>query len=241
MKINKNLKKINILNKNILFREVKSFVLRRKKISNINIKIIKKFWKQFCIEFSYIRKKYIFKNNLNPIILDIGFGNGKKLCFDVIKNSKINFLGIEVYINGILHCIKECKKYNIKNLKIIYFDALKVLKYMLLDNSIFKIQIFFPDPWKKKRHNKRRLINLMFLSLVRLKLIKNGILHIMTDCKSYYIYIIKNIEIINCFKNFFFIEDKYKNFNKKNNINTKYENIAKNKKKVIYNIIYKKI
>ncbi|WP_343154756.1 tRNA (guanosine(46)-N7)-methyltransferase TrmB [Buchnera aphidicola (Pseudoregma panicola)] len=241
MKIKNNLKKIKILKKEIYLKEIQSFVIRRKKLSSFNISIIRNFWKKFCIEFSYIKKKYIFENCSYPIILDIGFGNGRKLFFDVVKNSKANFLGVEVYINGILYCIKKCEKHNIKNLKIIYFDALKVLKYMLLNNSIFKIQIFFPDPWKKKKHNKRRLINLMFLSLVRLKLIKNGILHIMTDCKLYYKYILKNIKIFNCFKKFFFIENKHKNSNVKFNINTKYENIAKNKKKNIYNIIYKKI
>ncbi|BGI51602.1 MAG: hypothetical protein BucCj_3580 [Buchnera aphidicola (Ceratovacuna japonica)] len=183
----------------------------------------------------------MFLNFLYPIVVDIGFGDGKKIFYDATQNSKVNFLGIEVYIKGILYCIKKCNSNNIKNLKIIYFDGLKIFKYMLSNNSIFKVQIFFPDPWKKRKHNKRRLINLMFLSLIRLKLIKNGVLHIMTDCELYYKNIIKNIKIIKRFEEFFFIENKNKNFKKKINMCTKYENKAKNNKSFIYNIIYKKI
>lgn len=227
--------------KDFFFRkEIRSFVFRRTKISSFKKYIITKYWKKFCVNFNYKKKKNFFYKKF-PIIVDIGFGDGKKLIYDVQKNVGINFLGIEVYLNGIINCINKCNYYNITNFKMIYFDAFKVFKYMLEDNSIFKVQIFFPDPWRKKKHNKRRLINLMFLSLIMLKLKKNGILHIMTDCKIYCKNIIKNIKFINFFKEFFFIDNKYKFSDCNLNIFTKYESKAKNKNNFIYNIIYKKI
>ncbi|WP_343189062.1 tRNA (guanosine(46)-N7)-methyltransferase TrmB [Buchnera aphidicola (Chaitoregma tattakana)] len=230
---------IDLVLKNSFHRDVKSFVIRRKKISEFQYNIINRYWKKFCINFIYLRKIKHFFLNKNPIIIDIGFGDGKKILYDAIQNYRVNFLGIEVFLKGILYCLNRCYINNIKNFKIICYDAFYVFKYMLLDNSIFKIQIFFPDPWKKRKHNKRRLINLMFLSLIKMKLQKNGILHIITDCRSYYKNIVKNISIIKCFKKFFFIEMTTKRCKKTFfNCNTKYEIKAKNKKKFIYNMIY---
>ncbi|WP_343188192.1 tRNA (guanosine(46)-N7)-methyltransferase TrmB [Buchnera aphidicola (Ceratoglyphina bambusae)] len=234
----KNSFKLCYKNNNIFFSKIKSFVLRRKKLRISYINVIRSYWNRFCINFLYnkinLKKKF---NNKNPIIIDVGFGNGRKLYFDVKKNLNINFLGIEVYIKGVIYCLKKCNENGLENLKIIFYDAFKVFKYMILNNSIFKIQIFFPDPWEKKKHKKRRLINLFFLFLLREKLLKDGILHIITDSKDYYKNVKKNIKIIGGFKKFFFISNN-KFINKNLFCYTKYEKKAKNVKKSIYNLIY---
>ncbi|QTM69048.1 tRNA (guanosine(46)-N7)-methyltransferase TrmB [Buchnera aphidicola (Hormaphis cornu)] len=180
---------------NIFLREIKSFVIRRKKLNKSQILAIKNFWMRYCISFkdSIIDLNTIFNEKL-PIVLDIGFGSGKALIDMASKNSNLNFLGIEVYLPGIVSSLKLAHKLNLKNLKFIYHDAVEVIQYMIASNTIFKIILFFPDPWSKKKHHKRRIFTDIFITLISKKLINNGILHVVTDCKSYANDIIKKIK-----------------------------------------------
>lgn len=172
---------------NLKNQKIKSFVLRRRKIKDNNDINFQKLWKKFGINFE---KKILnftnLFNNFNPIILEIGFGNGISLIKQAQINKNINFLGIEVYRIGIFSCMKYASLKNITNLKIIYFNAVDVLLNMIPNNSIYIIQIFFPDPWSKRKHNKRRLINKDFLCVINQKLFQFGFLYIMTDCFLYF-------------------------------------------------------
>ena len=97
----------------------------------------------------------------------------------------INFIGIEVHSPGVGNLINRIKELDISNLKIIQHDAVEVIEKMIADNSLNGVHIFFPDPWHKKRHNKRRLIKADFLNKLALKLKEGAYLHIATDWEDY--------------------------------------------------------
>ena len=120
-----------------------------------------------------------------PLIIDIGFGNGDLLVSLANQYAQTQFVGIEVYDAGIGHCLKLVDENNLKNLKIISGDAVEVLKFGMADASISEINLLFPDPWPKKRHHKRRIINDGFIQLISKKLMPNGLVNISTDWENY--------------------------------------------------------
>tara|TARA_Y100000739_G_scaffold166771_1_gene144758 strand:- start:512 stop:1096 length:585 start_codon:yes stop_codon:yes gene_type:complete len=120
-----------------------------------------------------------------PLIIDIGFGNGELLASMANENNQSNFIGIEVYDAGVGHCLNLIDERKIKNLKIINGDAVEVLRFGIVDASINEINLLFPDPWPKKRHHKRRIINDDFIQLISKKLMLNGLVNISTDWENY--------------------------------------------------------
>ena len=120
-----------------------------------------------------------------PLIIDIGFGNGDLLVSLANQYTQTQFVGIEVYDAGIGHCLKLIDENNLENLKIISGDAVEVLKFGMADASISEINLLFPDPWPKKRHHKRRIINDGFIQLISKKLMPNGLVNISTDWENY--------------------------------------------------------
>lgn len=186
-------KKFFFYKKKITNQKIRSFTLRERKKTKNSLNQFYFLWGKFGINFQnyLLNFSYLFQNS-NPIILEIGFGIGDSIIHQAIKNKNINFLGIEVYYTGIFSCMKKAFVNNITNLKIIYFDAIDVLLNMIPDHSIQIIQIFFPDPWPKKKHNKRRLINTSFIKIIRNKLCQYGFLHVITDC-FLYSNVIKNL------------------------------------------------
>lgn len=141
----------------------------------------------------------IFNRNAK-LVLDIGFGDANPLLELAIKYPEYNFIGVELYKKGIVNLINKVKQASLSNVKVIYGDIKTIIK--IFDNScIYKVQIFFPDPWPKNRHHKRRLIDINFLYTIKDKLLpKEGILHISTDSESYYNSIVKSISIVNNYK-----------------------------------------
>ncbi|WP_295164066.1 tRNA (guanosine(46)-N7)-methyltransferase TrmB [uncultured Buchnera sp.] len=192
-------------------RQNRSFVCRKGRITKSQSEAIKKYWSSIGIDFRLKPLNFtsIFKNSA-PIILEIGFGSGHSLVETAINFPDKNFLGIEVYKPGIGSCLRLAHFSGISNIKIIYHDAIEVIDKMILDYTLLKVQIFFPDPWNKKRHHKRRIIQDFFLRKVLKKLTVGGILHIVTDSKEYSFFIlnlIKNIDnYINVSKTRMFIE-----------------------------------
>ncbi|MXP51306.1 tRNA (guanosine(46)-N7)-methyltransferase TrmB [Pantoea sp. SoEX] len=172
---------------------IRSFVSRQRKLTQHQLNAIKNNWAEMVIEFTpkLINFSKLFRSD-KPVIMDIGFGNGKSLISMAQHNSHQNFLGVEVYLPGIANCLIEAKKVQIKNLRLVYYDVHDVLEKMIPDHSLNKIQLFFPDPWPKICHHKRRIINTSFTNLVGQKLNKyDSLFHILTDCKNYASYIMQ--------------------------------------------------
>ena len=118
-------------------------------------------------------------------ILEIGFGMGDSLVAMADQNPGHRFLGIEVHTPGVGKLLSEVDKRSLKNLKVFAEDAVQVLEDAIPPHSIDLLQIFFPDPWHKKRHHKRRLIQPEFVQLVVSRLSGGGHLHLATDWEPY--------------------------------------------------------
>ncbi len=177
-------------------RTIKSFVRRSGRITNSQRKAWNHYWSYYDIDIENDPNEFIelFNDTKKRIVLEIGFGDGDNLIATAINEPSSTVIGIEVYRSGIGHCLINAKKNNLKNLKIIYFDAVEVLNQYVPNNSVDAINIFFPDPWPKKRHRKRRLISDAFVLLLKSKLTNHGLVHICTDWPDY------NEEILGLFK-----------------------------------------
>lgn len=153
---------------------IKSF--GRLKGKNCNLKRIEKL-DEFLIKPEEL-------NTDQEIILEIGFGYGEHIAEQAKLNPEKLFVGAEVYINGVINLLRKIQDSEIKNILLWNQDA-RILLDLIPDDSLSKVFLLFPDPWPKKRHNKRRIINQDFLKLVQRKLKKSGEAIIVTDHSDY--------------------------------------------------------
>ncbi|WP_413438476.1 tRNA (guanosine(46)-N7)-methyltransferase TrmB [Sulfuriferula sp. GW1] len=126
-----------------------------------------------------------------PKILEIGFGMGDATAVIASAHPENDYLGIEVHSPGVGSLLNQIQERALTNLRIIQHDAVEVLRDMIPDGSLAGVHIFFPDPWHKKRHNKRRLIKSDFVALIARKLAPGGYLHCATDWEDYAIQILE--------------------------------------------------
>ncbi len=167
-------------------RTVKTFVMRIGRMTAAQERSYNELAPAWCIPFE--NKKINFVDvfgNTNPIIIEIGFGMGDATAELAQANPDINYLGIEVHKPGVGKLLGEIKKRELKNLYIVEYDALDVLEYMVGDNCVNGFHIFFPDPWPKKRHHKRRLVQRPNTDLFTQKLAAGGYLYFVTDIEEY--------------------------------------------------------
>jgi len=167
-------------------KSIKSFVKRNKRLTSSQKKFLdsKNENINFCNVQEILNYQHIFKNN-NPCIMDIGFGDGKLLINTAKENPEINFIGVEVYQSGIGRILKQIAKEKLNNLIILNHDAVDLLENYIKNESLHGISLFFPDPWPKKKHHKRRIININFINLISYKLKKRGFIKIATDWSNY--------------------------------------------------------
>lgn len=169
-----------------VIRRIRSFVRRQRRLTSRQENSLKILWPKFGIDFT--GQPLLFNllfANCAPVVLEIGFGMGASLVTMAEQNPNKNFLGIEVHEPGVTTCLTAAKIANLNNLRIIYHDAIEVLEKMLLDSSLNVVQLFFPDPWHKRRHHKRRIVQMTFIKLILRKLKLGGIFHIATDWQPY--------------------------------------------------------
>ncbi len=120
-----------------------------------------------------------------PVVMELGFGMGDSLLAMARSNPEKNFIGVEVHKPGVGRLLHEIEALAISNLRIYCYDAKEILEHCVADNTLDTVQIFFPDPWHKKKHNKRRLVQPEFMQLVRRKLAIGGRVHMATDWVPY--------------------------------------------------------
>ena len=146
--------------KNEHMRTIQSFVRRSGRLSKAQAIGLNELWPNYGIEL-VVNQMLDFGKlfaTTQGVVLEVGFGNGDSLLEMAINQPKTNFLGVEVYEAGVGRLINEANKHQLSNLKIIKDDAVEVLKHHIEDNSLSKFQLFFPDPWHKKKHHKRRIL-----------------------------------------------------------------------------------
>ena len=164
-----------------------------KKISASNIDLIKNKFEEYSIDNDVInllnKKNYklnlSINNSFKKIIIEVGFGNGDYLINSAKENPNFLYIGSEVYINGIARVLKYISNYNLNNIKLCGMNFLYLMKSLKL-KTIDEIYVINPDPWPKKRHNKRRLLNLNNLLSMNNLLKKGGKIFITTDSKDYF-------------------------------------------------------
>ena len=120
-----------------------------------------------------------------PKVLEIGFGMGETTARIAAENPHIDYLGIEVHTPGVGALLKRIGELHLTNLRLVQHDAIAVVQHMLREESLDGVHIFFPDPWPKKRHHKRRLIQPAFVELLTSRLKPSGYLHLATDWEDY--------------------------------------------------------
>ena len=183
-------------------RKIKSFVRRSGRLSKSQATALHELWPNYGVNLpdNQLNFEELFMNS-NDVTLEVGFGNGDSLLEIATQEPQQNFLGIEVYEAGVGRLINEANKRQLSNLKIIKEDGVEVLQKHIADDSLSKFQLFFPDPWHKKRHHKRRIIQMSFLDILAKKLKNGGIVHIATDWKDYAEHIMETLESHQYFKN----------------------------------------
>ena len=169
------------------WREIKSFVLRGQKLKDFQIKALKEHFPDYAVVYDEGRKldfRSVFGNS-NPVVIEIGFGMGESTLRIAKEHPDINYLGIEVFLYGFSKLLANASKEGLKNLKVMRFDAVQVLQDMVEDGTVSGFHVFFPDPWPKKRHHKKRLIQKPFAELLASKLKEGGYIYCVTDWEDY--------------------------------------------------------
>ena len=167
-------------------RHIRSFVLRAGRMTPAQERALSELWPSYGVELSAdpLDLEAIFGRRA-PRCLEIGFGVGEVIGSLAETHPHIDYLGIEVHRPGVGRLLLRADQAKARNLRVICHDAVEVLKDMIRNESFDEILVFFPDPWHKKRHHKRRLIDPVFVALAAAKLRSGGVLRLATDWQAY--------------------------------------------------------
>lgn len=167
-------------------RPIRSFVVRAGRMGSGQQKAIDTLAPRFVLPYApaAIDPRQVF-GRVAPWVLEIGFGMGDATAAMALQAPEKNFLGVEVHTPGVGALLKHIGEKGIENLRIIQHDAVEVLTHMIGPDMLSAAHIFFPDPWHKKRHHKRRLVQAPFVALLASRLAPGGILHCATDWSPY--------------------------------------------------------
>lgn len=167
-------------------RRIRSFVLRQGRITDAQQRAFTAHWSRFGLEYTGAPRDLaaVFGND-RPVALEIGFGNGEQLVWGAQQEPQRNFIGIEVHRPGVGRVLNALAAANADNVRVYHHDAVEVLEQELTPASLDQVRIYFPDPWHKKKHNKRRLVQAPLLQLLASRVRPGGVLHMATDWADY--------------------------------------------------------
>ncbi len=167
-------------------RPIRSYVLRQGRLTPGQERAFATLWPRFGVEFSgqQIDLPSLFGND-HPVYLEIGFGNGDSLAQMAAANPENNYLGIEVHSPGVGHLLLKIEELGLSNIRILRHDAVEVLNRGIGDGALEGAFLFFPDPWHKKRHHKRRILQPAFLKQLARVIRPGGLFHAATDWENY--------------------------------------------------------
>jgi len=176
-------------------RSIRSFVIRNGRLTDAQQLALDTLLPQFGIPFSEqaLALPTVFGRTA-PTWLEIGFGNGDALLHMAETHPEINFLGVEVHSPGVGQALLGIQSRNLSNLRVIQHDAMDVMQYMLAPGSLARVLLFFPDPWHKKRHHKRRIVQEEFINAVSSRLCSGGHLHCATDVADYAAWMLERLQ-----------------------------------------------
>ena len=167
-------------------RAIRSFVLRQGRFTPAQQRAFDELWPRFGLDYTGVPRDFdeVFARSA-PRVLEIGFGNGDALRFAAAQDPDRDYIGIEVHAPGVGRLLNALDADNASHVRLYHHDAVEVLRNEIADASLDEVRIYFPDPWHKKRHNKRRLIQPEFAALLVCKLRIGGRLHAATDWQDY--------------------------------------------------------
>lgn len=166
---------------------IRSFVLRKGRLTPAQARAFAELWPSYGIDWSpgkALDLPALFGIQ-QPVFLEIGFGNGEGLVQMAEQHPERNYLGVEVHAPGIGHLLLETERRGLGNLRLLRQDAVELLETGLPPASLAGVYLFFPDPWPKKKHHKRRILNARFVELLARVIRPGGIFHAATDWENY--------------------------------------------------------
>jgi tRNA (guanine-N7-)-methyltransferase len=164
---------------------IRSFIRRQGRITLGQQFALEQWWDRYGLSYEKPLETVSTFGREAPLIVEIGFGNGQALAEMARANSGNNYIGIEVHRPGIGHLLLNLDNQQTDNVRVYCHDAIEILSEKISDNSLAGLQLFFPDPWPKNRHHKRRIVDSYFIALVSQKLKRGGYLHMATDWQAY--------------------------------------------------------
>ncbi|HET7932310.1 MAG TPA: tRNA (guanosine(46)-N7)-methyltransferase TrmB [Rhodanobacteraceae bacterium] len=167
-------------------RSIRSFVLREGRITPAQQRAFDEHWQRFGVDYSGAPRDLdtLFGRHA-PRVLEIGFGNGEALAWSAAHDSARDYLGIEVHRPGVGRLMNALAETDIGNVRLYRHDAVEVLRDEIPPAALAEVRIWFPDPWHKKRHHKRRLVQPAFVELLAARVQPGGLLHLATDWPEY--------------------------------------------------------
>lgn len=167
-------------------RPIRSFVRREGRLTVGQQRALELLWPRFGLEFTPepLDLEALFGRRA-PVTLEIGFGNGESLARMAADDPERDFIGVEVHRPGVGHLLQQVEDRGLTNVRVACHDAVEMLNRQVPPGGLDRIQIYFPDPWPKKRHHKRRLVQPDFVDLLATRLREGGILHLATDWEDY--------------------------------------------------------
>lgn len=192
-------------------KDIRSYVIRGGRITEGQKRAFDQAWEHYGLSLldGVIDPQAVFGRKA-PLVLEVGFGMGDSLLEMVQNEPDKDFIGIEVHPPGVGRLINNASKCNVDNLRVYMADAIDVLDDCIPDQCINRFQLYFPDPWHKKKHNKRRIVQPEFIQRVRHKLSLGGMCHMATDWQPYADHIMEVMSLAEGFENgasdYFFAE-----------------------------------
>ena len=183
-------------------RPIRSFVIRSGRMTESQRSSLNSHLEQWGLTLSEQVINYADAfGNTNPLVMEIGFGMGDSLAIMAENNPEQNFIGIEVHSPGIGRLLSLAANKELNNLRVFNEDAVKVLKQCTAEQSLSRLNLYFPDPWHKTKHHKRRLVQMPFLELIHSRLLTGGLFHFSTDWEPYAEHVINLMKEQTLFEN----------------------------------------
>ncbi len=167
-------------------RRIRSFVLREGRMTPAQQRAFETLWSRFGLDYrGETRDLPASFGHSSPLVLEIGFGNGEALAWASENDQARDFIGVEVHGPGVGRVMNALAARDATNVRLYKHDAVEVLENEIAAGSLAEVRIWFPDPWHKKRHNKRRIIQPGFVAMLASRMAPNGLLHLATDWQAY--------------------------------------------------------
>ncbi|GAB6140085.1 tRNA (guanosine(46)-N7)-methyltransferase TrmB [Methylosoma difficile] len=166
-------------------RKIRSFIRRQGRLTQAQQYALDNHWQTYCLDPTLNYNFADVFGRTAPLCVEIGFGNGESLAKMAAANPETDYIGIEVHRPGVGHLMMLLDQQELSNVRIYCHDAIEILEQKIADNSLSGLHLFFPDPWPKKKHHKRRIVQASFCLLLVKKLIPGGYFHAATDWQNY--------------------------------------------------------